>query len=245
MASSPPRPQPTPRGVTPARHEPPARGAPWRSRDVLRVCGIVAGVYLSLQLLWVARSVFFITFLAVLFGLCISVGVDHLSRWRIPRGAGAALIVLAVLGILVGLGALAAPRMTAQLQDLRKQLPDAVERVEQWIGARYGSVLAMFEQPEPNAPTAGAGQPTGPPPEAAGSVQRTRAQQLAGLADNFFAVFSSTLSVLGSLVLILVIAIYVAADPDLYRRGLMHLFPHAMRQRAGEVLSETATLLRR
>jgi predicted PurR-regulated permease PerM len=76
-------------------------------------------------------------------------------------------------------------------------------------------------------------------------VRRTLAQQLAGLADNFFAVFSSTVAVLASLILILVVAIYVAAEPELYHRGLLHLFPHAMRHRAGEVLSETATLLRR
>jgi predicted PurR-regulated permease PerM len=124
-------------------------------------------VYLALQLLWVGRSVFFITFLAVLFGLCISVGVDYLTRWRIPRGAGAALIVLTVIGMLVGLGALAAPRMTAQVQDLQRQLPAAADRVEQWIGARYGGVLAMFEHQEPNAPAAGPGEPGGPPREAA------------------------------------------------------------------------------
>jgi predicted PurR-regulated permease PerM len=58
-------------------------------------------------------------------------------------------------------------------------------------------------------------------------------------------VFSSTLLVLTSLVIILVIAIYVAADPELYRRGLLHLFPHQMRRRANEVLGEIAALLRR
>ena len=41
------------------------------------------------------------------------------------------------------------------------------------------------------------------------------------------------------------IAIFVASEPDLYHRGLMHLFPHEARARAGEVLSATATTLRR
>lgn len=205
----------------------------------------MAGVYLALQLLWVGRSVFFITFLAVLFGLCLSVGVDYLARWRIPRGAGAALIVLATLGALVGLGAIAAPRLTAQLSDLQAQLPAAVNRVEEWVDSRYGGLVAAFEHRAPNPPAAGAVQSNRPPPEAAASLRRTLAQQVAGLADNFFAVFSSTLAVLASLLLIIMVAVYVAADPELYRKGLMHLFPHHMRPRAGEVLSEVATLLRR
>src|SRR4051794_3679074 len=83
---------------------PTTRVIEWRSRDVLRVAAIVAGVYIALQLLWIGRSVFLLGFLAVLFGLCISAGADYLARWRIPRGAAAALIVLAVLGLLVGLG---------------------------------------------------------------------------------------------------------------------------------------------
>jgi predicted PurR-regulated permease PerM len=46
-------------------------------------------------------------------------------------------------------------------------------------------------------------------------------------------------------VLIVFLSIYIGADPDLYHRGLMHLFPHSTRRRAGEVLSAIATVLRR
>ena len=42
-----------------------------------------------------------------------------------------------------------------------------------------------------------------------------------------------------------VLTIYVASDPDTYHRGLMHLFPHSARSRAGEVLSVMAATLRR
>ena len=52
----------------------PAGGPAWRSRDVLRVTLLVVGVYLALQLLWVARSVFVLAFLGVLFGITLSAG---------------------------------------------------------------------------------------------------------------------------------------------------------------------------
>jgi predicted PurR-regulated permease PerM len=69
--------------------------------------------------------------------------------------------------------------------------------------------------------------------------------QLAGAGRHFFAVFSSTVAVLGGLIILLFVAIFVAVDPGLYHRGLMHLFPHRARRKAGEVLSATATTLRR
>ena len=40
-----------------------------------------------------------------------------------------------------------------------------------------------------------------------------------------------------SLLVIVFMAIYIGADPDTYRRGLMLMFPVSARERAGEVLS--------
>jgi predicted PurR-regulated permease PerM len=199
----------------------------------LRTGAILAGIYLALRLLWIGRSLVLLTFLAVLFGLCLSAGVDRLARWRIPRGAGAALLVLLVLGCLTGLGALVAPRIGKQVSELQDQLPRAIQDVEQWVESRYRGVLETIEAPSKKGP----GQ--------ASPLRQSLTEQVAGLGKHFFAVFSSTLSVLAGLILILFVAIYVAVDPGLYHGGIMHLFPHRMRKRAGEVLSEVATLLRR
>jgi predicted PurR-regulated permease PerM len=46
-------------------------------------------------------------------------------------------------------------------------------------------------------------------------------------------------------VLIIFLAIYIGAEPKLYHDGLMHLFPHRARNKAGEVLTEMATVLRK
>jgi predicted PurR-regulated permease PerM len=60
-----------------------------------------------------------------------------------------------------------------------------------------------------------------------------------------FPFLSSTVTVVAGLFLILVLAIYVGADPTLYRRGLVNLFPHRARAQAGMVLSRLATVLRK
>jgi predicted PurR-regulated permease PerM len=70
-------------------------------------------------------------------------------------------------------------------------------------------------------------------------------QQLGAMGKTFFSIFSSTLSALAGILVLIFVSIFVASDPGLYHRGLMHLFPHSVRPRAGEVLSATATTLRR
>ncbi|HEU4564079.1 MAG TPA: AI-2E family transporter, partial [Gemmatimonadaceae bacterium] len=47
------------------------------------------------------------------------------------------------------------------------------------------------------------------------------------------------------ILLITILSIYIAAEPETYHRGIMHLFPHRSRKRAGEVLSAMATVLRK
>jgi predicted PurR-regulated permease PerM len=69
--------------------------------------------------------------------------------------------------------------------------------------------------------------------------------QLAGLTRYLFGFLSSTVSVVAGLVLILVLSIYIGADPDTYHDGLMKLFPRPWRKRAGEVLTAMSLALRK
>lgn len=204
----------------------------WGTRDILRAAAIVAAVYLTLRLLWVGRSVFLIGFFGVLLGITLSAGVDRLQRTRIPRGVGAVLIVVLVLGSLTAVALLVAPQISKQVGEVRQQLPQAIDQVERWVQQRSGGVAEIIQAV----------------PDTTGrrvDLRQGLTQQLARAGRNFFAVFSSTVEVLGGFVILLFVAIFVAAEPDLYHRGLMHLFPHRVRRKAGEVLSATATTLRR
>jgi predicted PurR-regulated permease PerM len=68
---------------------------------------------------------------------------------------------------------------------------------------------------------------------------------MGGVTRFLFPFLSSTIEFVGSIIIIIFLSIYIAADPRLYHRGLMSLFPVQWRSRAGEVLSSIATVLRK
>ena len=227
----------------------------WRSGDVLRATALVTSYLLALALAWVARDIVFTAFLGILFGLAVGAGADRLTRLRIPRGIGAPLVVIAFLGALFGVGAAIAPTVRTQIVELRTRVPEAVDRIEAWVNARPGVAALFLGGHEVAAAPATAPAPSvqgrtrasvATPPVARGPTLRERiTEQLSGTARYLFPFLSSTLTVAAGLFLILVLAIYVGADPGLYHAGLMRLFPHGARDQAGVVLTRIATVLRR
>jgi predicted PurR-regulated permease PerM len=249
----------------------------WRTADVMRAAAAVIGMYVLLQLVWFANALLLTTFLAVLFGLAVAAGVDRLERFHVPRGVGAAMIVLSFFGLLVLLGLWMAPTLREQGGELRRRLPEAVDRVQEWVNRRQGFMSLLLRPPGTTPPTAGAtsgaARPAAPaqtsaqgpgaapavpaaprtqadtgrtgPPSATETLSRRLGGQMGSVVRYLFPFLQSTLAALGGLLLIIFLAIYIAADPELYHRGLMHLFPKPSRKRAGEILSAMATVLRK
>lgn len=224
----------------------------WRSKDILRTAALVIAMYIVVRLLWFASPLFLTAFLGILFGLAVSSGVDHLTRWRIPRGVGAALVVITFIGLLVGFGASVAPIIRAQSVELRHRLPESIDRLEAWttrhndglIGSIFGPTAGMPKQRDTAAPGTKATSASADTTTASPLRERI-SNQLSGATRYLFPFLSSTLAVLGGLLIIIFLAVYIGADPDLYHRGLMQLFPRRARSRAGEVFSAMATVLRR
>lgn len=241
----------------------------WRSGDVLRAAALVMGLYLLLRLLWLAHDLLFITFLGVLFGLAVARGADWLERFRIPRGVGATLIVLSFVGLLAGLVTWSAPTLRSQFGELQAMLPQALNRAEIWIDGHRTGFLGQFipgtaatgdpattTAPSPVEPGAAppaeapdaqaASQDTaGATEDASTQIPKSLSGQLGAVAGYLFSFLSSTVALIGGLLLILFLAIYIGAEPRLYYKGLLHLVPRAARPRAGEVLGAIGTTLRR
>ena len=242
----------------------------WRSRDVVRAAGLVLAMYLALKLLWFANALFLVTFLGVLFAIAISAGVDRLERLRIPRGAGAALIVLSFFAVLIGFGAWLAPTLREQGAELRQKLPEAVDRAEQWMNRRqtgfFGILLGggLANRPSTAAPSQPTGATTTPaggatvatgqnaPPNApqdtsaaAPRIHDRIQQSLSGATRYLFPFLTHTAEAVGGFLIVIFLSIYLAADPALYRRGMLALLPDRRRAQGAYVMDRITVVLRK
>ncbi|MGQ0715596.1 MAG: AI-2E family transporter [Gemmatimonadaceae bacterium] len=117
--------------------------------------------------------------------------------------------------------------------------------------ARRDTVVIMFDTntvvraADTRAPGAAPQEEPRQPQEAAGGLSDRLGQQVGTVTRYLFPFLSSTFAVFAGILIIVFLAIYIGAEPDVYHGGLMHLFPHHARRRAGEVLSAMATVLRR
>jgi predicted PurR-regulated permease PerM len=222
--------------------------------DAVRVAVMVVGLSVALLLLWHTRNLVLTVFLGVLFALAVSSGVDRLERYRIPRGLAAPLIVLAFLAILGAFGSWIGPTVRTQTRELKTKLPEALGKLEAWVQSRGGGVIATItglDETKPvrleTAPASDSVTVVVPATDQPASVSlRDRLlAQLGGATRYFLPVLSSTLAVAAGLVLVLFLSIYLAIDPQLYRRGLVRLVPRENRPRAERVLSGIALTLRK
>jgi predicted PurR-regulated permease PerM len=157
--------------------------------------------------------------------------IDKVEEWFNERRRG-------MFGLILG-GSEVAQAPQAPGAEATAARPDTVV-----IVVDTSTVLRPAQQAQPQpargdtSAVAAAQRPDGPLSDRLG-------RQVSGVAKYLFPFLSSTFAVFAGIILIVFLAIYIAAEPDVYHGGLMHLFPHHARQRAGEVLSAMATVLRK
>jgi predicted PurR-regulated permease PerM len=114
------------------------------TREVVRMLALIFGFYVAVRLLWIAHPVIFLFFLGVLFGLPIAQGADWIEKRRVPRGIGVAIILTVFLGLLIGGGIGMAPILRAQSKELQDRLPEALDKIDAWLGHRANGVLGIL-----------------------------------------------------------------------------------------------------
>jgi predicted PurR-regulated permease PerM len=131
------------------------------TRDVVRVLALIFAFYVTVRLLWIAHPVVFLFFLGVLFGLPLAQGADALKKRGIPRGIGVAVILTLFLGLLTAGGVGMAPILRAQSKELQERLPEAMDKIDAWLGHRANGVLGILfnEESSDTLRTAGSQRP--------------------------------------------------------------------------------------
>lgn len=111
---------------------------------MLRTAALVIAMYILVRLVWFANPLILTAFLGILFGLAVSSGVDQLTRFGIRRGVGAPLIVVTFFGLLVGVGAWIAPTLRGQSLELRRRIPESIDRLDAWINGHRDGVIGLL-----------------------------------------------------------------------------------------------------
>ncbi|MFH7030812.1 MAG: AI-2E family transporter [Heteroscytonema crispum UTEX LB 1556] len=186
-----------------------------------QLIGLLA-LAISLYILWQIRQIVLVVFAAVVLAAILNQVVKFLQRFRINRGIAIAISVGFLLTIIVGFFALIVPRIVDQLQEFSVLLPKVLERIRSWNNWLQTVIPTQLLE------------------DIRGLRYLTEGLQswLNRLLTNFFALISSSLTIVLTLFLFLVLTIMLLTNPSSYRRGFILLFPAFYRRRVDEILDE-------
>lgn len=192
------------------------------SSAFLRFARAAVIIALLLLLLWMVADILLLVFAGILFALLLRGLSDWLNkRSGLPVGWSLAAVVLAILLIISAVDYFLAPRIGQEFDELFRQIPAELHRIEQHI-EKYAWGKSIVEELQ-----------LGNGGLSAGTV-----------AGRFFGVATTTVAVIVAIIVVLFIGLYSAADPGIYVAGAVRLFPLARRARIREVLHEMAHTLR-
>lgn len=196
-----------------------ARSFSWQP---IAVIGIVIALTIALLILWFASYIFLVIFAAILFAILVDGLAMLMIQWiSLPRGLARGVVIVLLLVAVAAFLTLAGPRVSSQLSQLADQLPRSIEQLSELIKAQpWGSLLDQLNLTEHLKPSA--------------------TEILADISG----VFSTAFTVIANIFVIFFIGMYLALQPDLYVRGLMHLIPKNRRERGEAVLIALGHALR-
>lgn len=196
-------------------------GNPAADRQVVRTTLIVLSLAALFALAWMMRSVLILIFAAVLIAVILRAGANALqSRAPLPTGIALAVVIIAFLGLIGIVFWLFGAQISSQMSELFSRLPQAYAQFKIRIG-------------EPD-------------------LDRQLIGQLQSMAPDGGTIVSAVKTIVGSvtgaisgLVLAIVGGIYLAAQPQLYRGGLLLLIPRSKRANVDEAVERSGDALRR
>lgn len=218
-----------------------------RTVDAVRAAWIIIAIVLLLALLWSVHAFVLLLFFAVLLALPVSAAATFLHRrWRVRRALGVAATLLALAAAVYGGGILLAQPVSAQMEEVSNQLPQAIDKVEAWLNGRpFLGRLALGGREATAGESESAGKAQAGESDAPDSLRMRVATQLRDHAGTLFPFVLSTVTALSSVLLLLFLVIYFAADPDLYVNGILRVVPEARREKTLAVAQEVGATLKR
>lgn len=192
------------------------------SRMTKRTAAKIFFAVLALLLIVYAVDVLLLVFAAVLLAILLRTLAEPLAKWlHISPQWGLAIVSVLIVLLIGGAGWLIAPSIGEQVRELRTALPGALQRLQEQL-SRFVWLESLLD-------SAQTGNSLAAQPEVTSKVGGA---------------VSGTFKSLANTVLVVVVALYLAADPRLYVEGTVRLFPLAQRDRTREVFHAIGRTLR-
>lgn len=167
---------------------------------------------------------FLLVFAAILLAVLFCGMTDWIvDKLHLKRGWSLLLAVLLFFGLIIGAFWLIAPTVSEQVQEMRQTIPKALTQVQDWL-SQYGWGQKLVEQV---------------PDDMSQAMPKQDA-----LLSKVSGVFSSALSFLADLLIVIITALFLASNPTLYTVGFTKLFPVRNRSRVMEVLGKSYATLK-
>ncbi|MGI8705653.1 MAG: AI-2E family transporter [Sphingomicrobium sp.] len=206
---------------------------------------IAVGVLAFVVVVFVLRELLVLIFGSIVIAVLLTAMTDPIERWTgMKRGFALTLSILILMTILGGAGTLFGHQVSRQAEQLSEQVPAAWnstrERLDQWgvqlpelgggIGAQQqgGEAQPLAEDDEPEAERDGG---------AFGELGEGVISRVGGFVMTVFSAIAHTLLVLAG-------GIYLAAQPKLYRSGILKLFPKQKRAVIADAYDHSGEALR-
>jgi predicted PurR-regulated permease PerM len=187
-------------------------------RQVLLVAFALLLALITWQLLDLIMMAFGAVIVATVLRSLASVLERHV---RVPTKISVGVALLMVVFMMAALSLLVGEPLAEQFEILRQRLPAAVDAVVQWLNShRIGVEVLQYIE------------------EARGNDASPWAMRIAGAAG-------STFGALSGAALMLVMGVYLAMAPRVYKDGLVRLMPMSVRARIDEALDACGKALSR
>ncbi|MDQ3798780.1 MAG: AI-2E family transporter [Acidobacteriota bacterium] len=186
-----------------------------------RVLIVVAVVTLAILLVWGAIyviDVILLVFAAALLAVFLR-GLAELTRryTRLSEGLSVLLVAVLLIGILALAITLLAPSVTEEARHLRQELPKSAQKAGDYIRQFSWGKTIIEQLPSPDE-----------------VIQKIDASSLLTRVGGYF---SSTVGAIANFFIVILLAIYLATEPQTYIRGFSKLFTFDKRQRVIEVFN--------
>lgn len=178
---------------------------------------IVVGVVATPILVWYLFGVILMTFGAVILAMLLRLVAEPLMRrLRLPEFVALAIAAIVVLVVIGGTGYLFGSRISNEFQDVMRRTTSASAAIEKSVqGSAFGNYL----------------------------VQHLTSGSFS-LTDILSSVLKVSTTFLEAVIIMLISGVYLAAQPRLYRNGLIWLFPPSKHARVAEIYDGIGEALR-